>query len=183
MRSIQTFRSGGAVAVIVAALSLSALTGCTASDPEAQTGTPSASAATSETATARPSASRTSSSTASASPSPSATPTPAPAPPMTQAPAAPPVTEPTPAPSPPAAAAPAPIAPQPATENFVVTAEEAINIIAEYHNNTPDLQYEATDNGDGTYDVHVTSLKNIEQGGDGDAGTYVVGPDKAFVLK
>lgn len=64
-----------------------------------------------------------------------------------------------------------------------MTAEEAINIIAEYHDNNPDLQYEARDNGDGTFDVSVTSLSIVAQGGDGNAGTYLVPPSRAFVLK
>lgn len=170
------------IGTIMLALVLSN-TACTSNDPSAETTSPSASATATMSATATPRPSQTADTPHSASPSVSAAPASAPAPPTTEAPPA----EPS-APAPPAAAAPAPapnpaINPQPATESFSVTAEDAIAIIAEYHDNNPDLQYEVKDNGDGTFDVSVTSLSIVAQGGDGKAGTYLVRQDRVFALK
>ena len=72
--------------------------------------------------------------------------------------------------------------PQPATVAFV-SAEDAVGIIAEHLQNSPDLQYDVVDNGDGTYNVHVTVLSIVAQGGSGDAGTYLVRQDRAYFLK
>ena len=135
-------------------------TACASSDPSAETAAPNASETASKSATATPRPSQTAAVTPSAPSSASVAPAPTPAP----------------APSP-------AINPQPATESFVVTAEDAIDIIAEYHDNNPDLQYQVKDNGDGTFDVSVTSLSIVAQGGDGNAGTYIVTQSRAYFPK
>ncbi len=161
-------------------------TACTINDPSAETSAPSTSATASKSSTATPSPSRTPTVTPSATPSATVAPAPAPAPasPTTEVPPAEAPAPPAPAPAPAPTPAPNPfINPQPAIESFVITAEDAIDIIAEHYQYSPDLKYDATDNGDGTYDVHVTVLSFVAQGGDGDAGTYLVLPDRNFVLK
>lgn len=77
------------------------------------------------------------------------------------------------------AAAPAPVQPAPAP----LTGEDAEKIIADYHQNSADLVYTVFDNGDGTFDVKVTSRSIAAQGGTGTAGIFTVEQDGSFALK
>ncbi|NJC21056.1 hypothetical protein BJ994_000132 [Arthrobacter pigmenti] len=64
-----------------------------------------------------------------------------------------------------------------------MTAEEAIEIISDYHQNNPDLRYDAFANGNMTFDVKVISLSLMEQGGSGNVGMYIVTQSGGFWLK
>lgn len=73
----------------------------------------------------------------------------------------------------------APPSPAPAVQ----THEDARKIIADYHENNADLTYTVFDNGDGTFDVKVTSVSIAAQGGTGTTGLYVVEQNGSFALK
>lgn len=80
---------------------------------------------------------------------------------------------------PPAPIPSAPIHAAPAT----LTAEDVQRIIADYHQNSADLAHTVFDNGDGTFEVKVTSRSIAAQGGTGTTGLYVVEQSGSFALK
>lgn len=59
----------------------------------------------------------------------------------------------------------------------ISTPEQAVEVLQKSFEYNPDLSYDARENGDGTFDVTVTSVSLAAQGGSGTIDTYEVRQD------